>query len=114
MRDAGGEPKRLVAVGGGAKNPVWLQIISDVSGVPQQVPAQTIGASYGDAFLAGYATGIIPTLDALDTHWVCIDRTVAPDENAHAAYHDYYAVYRRLYGDTLTDQHTLAGLGQRS
>jgi len=113
MRQAGGEPKRIVAVGGGAKNPVWLQIVSDVSGVPQQVPTQTIGASYGDAFLAGYATGLIPALDVLDNEWVRIARTVHPDETAHATYRDYYALYRRLYDDTLTDQHALARLGRR-
>jgi xylulokinase len=111
MREAGGAPRRIVAVGGGAKNPVWLQIVSDVSGVPQQVPAQTIGASYGDAFLAGYATGLIPSLDLLDSQWVQIDRTIEPDERARALYQEYYAVYRRLYGDTVADQHALAALG---
>lgn len=110
MREAGGAPRRLVAVGGGAKNPVWLQIISDVSGLPQQVPAQTIGASYGDAFLAGYATGIIPSRDVLDTEWVHIDRTIEPNAQTHALYGQYYDVYRRLYADTLADQHTLARL----
>ena len=55
----GAPPRRLVAVGGGAKNPLWLQIVSDVSGLPQDVPERTIGASYGDAFMAGLATGIV-------------------------------------------------------
>jgi xylulokinase len=112
MRAAGGEPQRIVAVGGGAKNPVWLQIVSDVSGIQQQVPAQTIGASYGDAFLAGYATGIIPSLDVLDTTWVQIDRTIEPNGQLNDHYRAYYAVYQRLYGDTLADQHALAELGQ--
>ena len=38
-----------------AKSPLWLQIVSDVTGLPQDVPQRTIGASYGDAFLAGIA-----------------------------------------------------------
>ena len=53
MSAMGAPPRRLVAVGGGAKNPLWLQIVSDVSGLPQDVPERTIGASYGDAFMAG-------------------------------------------------------------
>jgi len=113
LREAGGEPKRIIAVGGGAKNPVWLHIVSDVSGVPQQVPAQTIGASYGDAFLAGYATGLIPGLDALDAQWVRIERTIEPDERTSALYREYYELYRRLYADTSDLQHRLAALGQR-
>jgi sugar (pentulose or hexulose) kinase len=35
MSAMGAPPRRLVAVGGGAKNPLWLQIVSDVSGLPQ-------------------------------------------------------------------------------
>lgn len=111
MQQAGGNPGRIVAVGGGARNPVWLQVVSDVSGVPQQVPVQTIGAAYGDAFLAGYATGVIPSLDILDSTWVQLDRTIEPGEKAHALYQEYYALYRRLYDDTLVAQHALAKLG---
>jgi xylulokinase len=112
MREAGGQARRILAVGGGTKNDVWLQIVSDVSGLPQQVPAQTIGASYGDAFLAGLAAGIIPSLDVLDSTWVRIQRTVQPDAARGELYRDYYAVYRRLYGDTVEDQHALAELSR--
>ena len=60
MSDMGALPRRLVAVGGGAKNPLWLQIVSDVSGLPQDVPERTIGASYGDAFMAGWRQASSP------------------------------------------------------
>jgi xylulokinase len=112
MGEAGAAAKRIVAVGGGAKNPLWLQIVSDVSGLAQQVPAQTIGASYGDAFLAGYAAGLIPSLDLLDTGWVQIERTVEPDVNSHELYKEYFALYRRLYEETREVQHALARLGK--
>src|SRR5918998_1768876 len=45
MRDAGGGGERLVAVGGGTKGGLWTQISSDVTGRPQDLPEQTIGAS---------------------------------------------------------------------
>jgi xylulokinase len=116
MSAAGAEPKRIVAVGGGAKNPLWLQIVSDVSGLSQQLPAQTIGASYGDAFLAGYAAGLIPSLDPLDSGWVQISGTIEPDPASHDRYRDYFALYRRLYEATSDIQHalahaTMAGIG---
>ncbi|GAC1624397.1 MAG: FGGY-family carbohydrate kinase [Chloroflexota bacterium] len=114
MREAGGEPQRIVAVGGGAKNPVWLQIVSDVSGIPQEVPSETIGASYGDAFLAGLATGIIPSLDVLDSRWVEAERTIETDAHTHDIYKEYYKIYRRLYDDTARDQHDLAALGRKN
>jgi xylulokinase len=112
MREAGGEYRRIVAVGGGTKNPTWLQIVSDVSNTLQQVPAQTIGASYGDAFLAGYATGVIPSLDILDSSWVHVERTIEPDAGTHALYQEYVSVYRRLYPDTRDVQHRLAELSE--
>ena len=59
----GAPPRRLVAVGGGARNPLWLQIVSDVCGLPQDVPERTIGAAYGDAFLAGLGTDIVLGID---------------------------------------------------
>ncbi|MCX8063520.1 MAG: FGGY-family carbohydrate kinase, partial [Anaerolineales bacterium] len=40
-------PQRVIAVGGGTKNPLWLQIVSDVCRIPLQVPTEQIGASYG-------------------------------------------------------------------
>jgi xylulokinase len=76
MADMGATPKRVVAVGGGAKNALWLQLVSDIAGVAQIVPERTIGASYGDAFLAGVATGIIPDRSAIQTEWVKVARTV--------------------------------------
>jgi xylulokinase len=110
MRAAGADPRRIVAVGGGARNRLWLQIVSDVSGLSQQVPAQTIGASYGDAFLAGYAAGVIPSLDVLESQWVQIRTTIEPNPAAHERYAEYYALYRRLYEDTAEIQHALARL----
>ena len=53
MAEMGAPPTRLVAVGGGAQNALWLQIVSDITGAVQIVPERTIGASYGNAFLAG-------------------------------------------------------------
>jgi xylulokinase len=58
FRNIGAQVRQVVAVGGGTKSRTWLQIVSDVAGIPQMVPAQTIGASYGDAFLAGVAANL--------------------------------------------------------
>ncbi len=110
MRESGAHAKRIVAVGGGARNPLWLQIVSDVSGVSQQVPEQTIGAAYGDAFLAGYAAGIIPSLDALDSDWVRIGRTVEPNEAAYEEYAHYLRLFHELRNHTASDQHEAAAL----
>ena len=51
-REIGQMPQKLLAVGGGTRNRVWSQATSDISGMAQTVCEKTIGACYGDAFLA--------------------------------------------------------------
>ncbi|MFP5346881.1 MAG: FGGY-family carbohydrate kinase, partial [Actinomycetes bacterium] len=60
LREDADPPTRLLAVGGGTQGGLWTQIVSDVCGCEQLVPAQTIGASYGDALLAAIGTGLVP------------------------------------------------------
>jgi xylulokinase len=108
MRDMGAVPKRVVAVGGGTQNPVWLQIVCDVTGVPQMVPERAVGASYGDAFMAGLASGIIPDRSVLNGVWVRPARTYEPNLALSAMYGERYGIFRRLYESTKDDIHTLA------
>ena len=104
MRAAGGEIKRLVAVGGGTKGNLWLQIVSDITGLPQQIPANTIGACYGDAFMAALAAGLVTA----DTNWNPIVASVQPDTGTQAIYGQLYSIYRQLYPATLDLTHQLA------
>lgn len=113
MREIGADPQRIVAVGGGAQNLTWLQIVSDIAQVPQVVPQQTIGASYGDAFLAGLASGIIPDISMLFEDWVQVKTVIEPNPD-HRVYDEMYDVYRSLYEHAKTDLHTLARIGMET
>lgn len=111
LREIGAPPKRIVAVGGGARNQLWLQIVSDVANIPQVVPQQTIGAAYGDAFLAGVATGIIKQVTALTDTWVEAKTIIQPNPANLEVYSATYDVYRSLYENAKDDLHALARLG---
>ena len=108
MAEVGAMPKRLVAVGGGVKDSLWLQICSDVTGMPQEVSEQTFGAAYGDAYLAGYAAGLFTDSKPLKQSWVKIAKTVEPDVNTASVYNDLYDIYHRLYRNTREEMHRLA------
>jgi len=108
MAEMDASPSRIVAVGGGARNELWLQIMSNVSGMPQELPERTTGAAYGNAFLAGLASGIVPSLEALRSDWVRVARTIEPDPAVKSLYDDHYAIFRRLYTSTREDIHRLA------
>jgi xylulokinase len=102
----GSDIKRIVAVGGGTKSQTWLQIVSNVVGAEQVVPALTIGASYGDAFLAGVAAGNLSKSD-LNT-WVKRGVVIEPDPDRHALYEPMYGDYLSLYTQTKDIVHRLA------
>ncbi len=96
---AGHDPKRLVAVGGGTRNAVWLGAVSDISGRPQVLREVSTGASFGDAFLAALATGHAALGDI--EHWNKAARAQQPAGGAIKSLYDrQYAIYRALYQQT--------------
>jgi xylulokinase len=105
MREAGADIRRIVAVGGGTQGSLWLQIVSDATGLTQQVPRTTIGASYGAAFLAAVATRSEPPVIS---EWNPIAFTITPDPAAAAAYDELFDLYLRLYTGTVDVAHALA------
>ncbi|MFB9833111.1 FGGY-family carbohydrate kinase [Actinoallomurus acaciae] len=107
MRAAGGEARRLVAVGGGTKGGLWTQIVSDVLGRPQVLPSVTIGACYGDALLAARAVDLSDGAD-----WNPPAATVTPDPGVGRLYEELYGIYRDLYPATRDAAHALATLSR--
>ena len=92
----GQAPTRLLAVGGGTKNALWLQATSDIIGIDQVVCDKTAGASYGDAFLAALAIGAVQRSDI--SKWNPAVRTI--HATANPVYDKSYKLFRRLYEQT--------------
>jgi xylulokinase len=96
--EAGQDPRRLFAVGGGTKNRVWAQATSDVSGRTQIVRKKTVGASYGDAFLAALAIGDVRRTDINAWNPVASELVTNP-ANAET-YRRQYQVFLDIYPRT--------------
>jgi xylulokinase len=107
MREEGVQPQRILAVGGGTKNPLWLQIVADVCNIELTVPEQQIGASYGDAFLAGTGIGLFKSLSEIK-QWVKTKGIVRPNPETRKLYEVNYQVFRQLYTSTKPLMHRLA------
>lgn len=105
MVQAGAPPRRLVAVGGGTQGDLWTQIVSDVTGLGQDLPTTTIGASYGDARMAAEACGVDTT------PWNPVARRFEPNLMVADTYGELYEVYRRIYPALRDDVHLLASIG---
>ncbi len=95
---AGHAPRRLVAVGGGTRNPVWLGAVSDIGGRSQVLRQVSTGASLGDAFLAALGAGAAELKDI--ERWNPAARKVEPDSALRPLHEERYAVYRALYDRT--------------
>ncbi len=95
-REIGVDLTRILAVGGGTKNKLWLQATSDASQVGQVVCEKTVGASYGDAFLARLAIGEAEVTDI--AHWNPPVTQVEAKQVSEIAKN--YALFRRFYEQT--------------
>lgn len=105
FEDLGAPVRRIFAVGGGAQGALWPQIVSDVTGREQIVREVNVGASYGDAFLAGRAAGLLDRADLAG--WVRGERRVVPNPVAQARYAQDRELFERLYVETRATVHAL-------
>ena len=110
MSEVDAVPQRLIAIGGGTQDALWLQVCSDVTGLPQDIPRKITGAAYGDAYLAGMAAGVLNDWRPLLESWVKIDRRITPSSEAKAVYDDLYPIYRDLYRDNRRHMRRLSRL----
>ncbi len=96
--EAGAPFRTIHAVGGGLRNPLWAQTTSDVSGRPQEVRRVSLGASYGDGFLAALAIGDVSS-EAIKA-WNPAASRIEPEAANAEVYRRRYAVFRELYPRT--------------
>ena len=97
---------QTVAVGGGTQSRLWAQIVSDVTGLAQELPAETVGAAYGDALLAAEGAGLVSS----GTTWAVRQELITPRPEHAEVYDDLYRVYRELYRATAPLAHSLASM----
>jgi xylulokinase len=96
LRGYGADMGTATAVGGGTKTPLWIQTVSDITGVRQQVPEVTVGASYGDALMAGIAVGLIESPQKIK-EMIKIKYVTEPNPDTAAVYDKYRPIFKELY-----------------
>lgn len=104
LHRSAGRAHRVVAVGGGLQGGLLTQLVSDVCGIDQLLPEETIGACYGDALLAAIGVGLV----APDTDWTRVTGKVAAEPGARATYDELAPLFDGLYRSTTPLVHALA------
>lgn len=83
--------------GGGARSPLWRQILADLLNSELVTVNTTEGAAYGAALLAGVGAGIWPDVDSACQQVIQITGSTQPKTSAVAQYDQVYAQYGKLY-----------------
>lgn len=83
--------------GGGARSPLWRQILADILGIELVTVNVTEGAAYGAALLAAVGAGIYTSVEEACETTVHILEQTSPLEEHQSLYNRYYAIYRSLY-----------------
>ena len=104
MREARGTIAALRSAGGGASGALWPRIVSDVTGLPQDVCEGPGQAGIGAALLAAMAVGAA----TLQTTWPQVTVRVEPDPDTASLYDALYGWFRELAVATRPQAHALA------
>jgi xylulokinase len=94
---ASGEYREIIAIGGGARNERWLQILADIWDANILVPRYVEDAtSMGAALCGGVGVGAIEGFGAAH-RFNPVERVIAPDPKHHAHYEKLYPLFNRVY-----------------
>lgn len=109
IRGAGlGQIRQVRISGGGARSPVWRQIMADVLGVELVTVNTTEGAAFGAALLAGVAAGFYDDVAPAAQALVQVTGRTEPRAEQTESYGAYYERYRALYPALAPEFHALA------
>lgn len=88
-------------IGGGARDPLWAQIVCDVFGTPVKLPANS-DASAGSAMLAGVGVGLFCDVKSAASQCVRLTSELQPQEAQVKTYTELFEKYQKIH-DVLAD-----------
>lgn len=106
-------PSQLRIAGGGAKNAVWRQIITDILGAPVYPVSVPDASAYGAAILAA-STAWEKPVEELCKQWIVLEQPSIPDERRHKKYTELHEIYQNLYPATFEQMHRLTRFDRES
>ncbi len=90
-------PERTKICGGGAKSPLWRQIIANVLNLQVDILENEEGPALGGAMLAAVACGEYPTVEDIASRVVKVTQTITPYPALAAKYDACYAKFKEIY-----------------
>ena len=89
--------ERSKLCGGGAKSPLWRDILANVLNIEQEIPQTEEGPGYGGAMLAMVGCGEFTSVADCAAQLVHVKETVEPDPAIAARYEERYRQFKAIY-----------------
>lgn len=97
VRDLGVPTKEIRVSGGGAKSPLWKQILADTFGQAACTINAEQGPAYGVALLAAVGDGAYKNIEEACKATISVVNKTAPNKNAVKSYDRLFPIYQGLY-----------------
>ena len=97
IQELGLPARRVKIAGGGARSPLWRQIVADVLGLPISLEPEDRGPAFGAALLGGVAVGVYDSVAEACAVTASQTQEVAPRADAQGVYQATYCLYQELY-----------------
>ncbi|MCA0453794.1 MAG: xylulokinase [Chloroflexi bacterium] len=97
LRSLGVNPSEAVIAGGLVNSPVWLQLTTDIMGIPLYTINTGESSAFGAAILAAVGAGAHADVPTACANMIRRVDTVQPDTKGTADYQRLYPAFRALY-----------------
>lgn len=88
---------RSMLCGGGSKSPLWQKMLSNILGIPLDLPVTEQGPGYGGAILAMVACGKYASVIDAAKDLIKVKKTIEPDAELVAKYEKKYQQFKEIY-----------------
>jgi xylulokinase len=97
LRSAGWNGTAIRALGGGARSPLWKEIIASATGLALEEINIDEGPALGAAILAGVGVGAYASVLEASDSIIKVEHTVEPNQAWQGVYQELHEVYKDLY-----------------
>lgn len=111
IESVGASMHRFKLAGGGARSPLWRQIVADVFEAPMRVEPEGRGPAFGAALLGAVAAGLFASVEEAVQETATPYATMTPNAAGVSALAAAYARFRDLY-PALADANRAAAAAQ--
>ena len=110
LKEMGISVSHMMACGGGARSPLWRQMLSDLYGCPVETLKQSEGPALGAAILAGVGSGLYESVESACGRILAEDSRIEPVQEEMEVYKRYHKLYQKLYTSLKENYKELAEL----